>query len=419
MAGRTVPAHAIAVVGCGIAGQAAALFLHRAGHRVEIFERFEAPRPIGAGLLIQPTGLAVLERLGLAEAALAHGAKITRLLGHSQRGRLVLDVAYKHYRPESFGLGIQRGTLFGLLHDAVAADGIVLATGVEIVEAETASPLRLLDKQGRRHGPFDLVLVADGAESALRARHGDVVRARRYPYGALWTVRDERGDASETLRQVYDGARRMAGILPIGRLPTHSPGTRQVAIFWSLRNDRVEEWRHDGIAAWRRELDEYWPDYAAYAADIADMDAIMRTKYRDVVLRSPIARASAGAGRILFLGDAAHGTSPQLGQGANLALLDAATLADALVESPDIDSALALYVERRRRHLCFYQWASRWLTPLFQGDSRWAGVLRDALMGPLGRLPIARSEAAALMAGVSLGPFRRFDLEGLKRGNGP
>ena len=416
MAGQTVPAHAIAIVGCGVAGQAAALFLHRAGHRVEIFERFEAPRPIGAGLLIQPTGLAVLERLGLAEAALAHGAKVTRMLGHSRRGRVVLDVAYEHYRPESFGLGIQRGTLFGLLHDAVAAEGIALATGVEIVEAETASPLRLLDKHARRHGPFDLVLVADGAESAMRARHGAVVRARRYPYGALWTVRDERGAASETPRQVYDGARRMAGILPIGRLATHSPGTRQVAIFWSLRNDRVDAWRSAGLDSWRRELDEYWPDYAAYAAGIADMDTIMRAKYRDVILRSPIARASAG--RILFLGDAAHGTSPQLGQGANLALLDAATLAGALAETADIDSALSLYVERRRRHLGFYQWASRWLTPLFQGDSRWAGICRDALMGPLGRLPIARAEAAALMAGVSLGPFRRCDLEGLKRGVG-
>src|SRR5581483_11711726 len=193
---------AIAIVGCGVAGQAAALFLHRAGHRVEIFERFEAAHPVGAGLLIQPTGQVVLERLGLLEAALAHGAKITRMLGHSQTGRVVLDVSYKYYRPGSFGLGLQRGTLFGLLHDAVVRGGIALTTGAEIAEAETAGALRLLDTRGRRHGPFDLVLVADGAESALRARHGAVVRARRYRYGALWTVRDERG-ASEVLRQVF------------------------------------------------------------------------------------------------------------------------------------------------------------------------------------------------------------------------
>ncbi len=55
----------IAIVGCGIAGMAAAVFLQRAGFRPRLFERFAAPRPVGAGLLLQPTGLAVLQRLGL------------------------------------------------------------------------------------------------------------------------------------------------------------------------------------------------------------------------------------------------------------------------------------------------------------------------------------------------------------------
>jgi len=403
--------HTIAIIGCGVAGQAAALFLHRAGHRVEIFERFETARPIGAGLLLQPTGLAVLERLGLADAALAHGAKVRRLLGHSRRGRVVLDVSYKHYRADSYGLGIQRGALFGLLHAALDADGIAVTTGAEIAEIETAgSTQRPVDRAGRRHGPFDLVLVADGAESALRARHGAVVRAPRYPYGALWTVCDERGDASDRLRQVYDGPQRMAGILPIGRLPAHVPGTRQVAIFWSLRNDSVDAWRAAGLDAWRRELAAYWPDYAEYAAGIPNADAMLRAKYRDVVLKTPI------AGRILFIGDAAHGTSPQLGQGANLALVDAVTLADALGEAPDIDGALAFYERRRRQHLRYYQWASRVLTPLFQSERVFLGKLRDAFVGPVGRLPLARAKAAALMAGVSLDPIRRIDLERLRNG---
>jgi 2-polyprenyl-6-methoxyphenol hydroxylase-like FAD-dependent oxidoreductase len=403
--------HAIAIVGCGVAGQAAALFLHRTGHRVEIFERFEAPRPVGAGLLIQPTGQVVLERLGLLAAALAHGAKVTRMLGHSVKGRVVLDVRYKHYRADSFGLGLQRGLLFGLLHDAVVRDGIAIRTATEIAEIETASAQRLVDARGRRHGPFDLVLVADGAESALRAKHGAVLRAPRYPYGALWTVRDEKGGASEMLRQVFDGPRRMAGLLPIGHLPDQPPGTRQVAVFWSLHNDRVEAWRAAGLDAWRRELADYWPDYVAHLDGLESCEAFMRAKYRDVVMRTPV------AGRLLFMGDAAHGTSPQLGQGANLALIDAATLCDALAETRGIDDALALYVARRRWHLHVYQWASRWLTPLFQSDRAWLGPVRDIMMGTFGRFPIARGEAAALMAGVSLGPFRRFDLEKLRNGH--
>lgn len=56
----------IAIVGCGISGLAAALLLHRQGHRVTLYERLEALRPVGSGLMVQPTGLAVLAKLGLA-----------------------------------------------------------------------------------------------------------------------------------------------------------------------------------------------------------------------------------------------------------------------------------------------------------------------------------------------------------------
>ena len=73
----------IAVAGCGPGGLAAALLLKRDGHRVTLFERFEAPQPIGSGLMLQPTGLAVLKQLGLAEIALESGARVDRLIGQA------------------------------------------------------------------------------------------------------------------------------------------------------------------------------------------------------------------------------------------------------------------------------------------------------------------------------------------------
>lgn len=55
----------IAITGCGPAGLSAALLLHDAGYTVKLFEQFEQPGPVGSGLMLQPTGLAVLQQLGL------------------------------------------------------------------------------------------------------------------------------------------------------------------------------------------------------------------------------------------------------------------------------------------------------------------------------------------------------------------
>ena len=65
----------IAIIGAGVGGLAAATMLSRGGHRVAVYERFAAAQPIGSGLMLQPTGLAALERLGLRDAIEARGAR--------------------------------------------------------------------------------------------------------------------------------------------------------------------------------------------------------------------------------------------------------------------------------------------------------------------------------------------------------
>jgi 2-polyprenyl-6-methoxyphenol hydroxylase-like FAD-dependent oxidoreductase len=401
------PRLSVGVVGCGVAGQATALLLAGAGHAATIFERFEKPRPIGAGLLLQPTGLVVLARLGLAEKTLAAGQTIRRLEGRTPGGRRVLDIHYDDFRPGAFALGVQRGTLFQVLHDALPGAGIALETGVEIADIEGGARPAVIDAGGRRRGSFDLVVVADGADSTLRGR-ANGARAPRYPWGALWAnVAAPEAGASDALRQVYGGPRRMAGIMPVGRLPGEPESVRRVALFWSLRNDRYEAWRAAGMAAWHEEIAGYWPDYARLAAPLRAPDDLARATYRDVTVRRPV------AGRVLFLGDAAHGTSPQLGQGANLALADAATLADALAGAADVDAALAAYVSARRGHVGYYQRMSHWLTPFFQSDLAPLGWLRDAFLGPLHGFGFVRRLIATTMAGARAGLFRRFEPERL------
>lgn len=119
--------------------------------------------------------------------------------------------------------------------------------------------------------------------------------------------------------------------------------------------------------------------------------------------RAAVAHLPPAARDVVFLGDAAHATSPQLGQGCNLALCDAQALSLALAAADSLPSALAAYSRARRRQLAFYQLATRWLTPFFQSDSRLAGQLRDVAMPLALRVPWLRRQMVLTMCGVKRG----------------
>ena len=114
----------IVIAGAGTTGLAATAFLTRAGHEVRLFERFSQPRPLGAGILLQPTGLACLAHLGLDDAAIGLGAKIEAIEGKTALGRTVLDIGYAQLAPHYFGIGIHRGALFDILYREVLRLGV-------------------------------------------------------------------------------------------------------------------------------------------------------------------------------------------------------------------------------------------------------------------------------------------------------
>ena len=105
-------------------------------------------------------------------------------------------------------------------------------------------------------------------------------------------------------------------------------------------------------------------------------------------------------GTLVLLGDAAHALSPQLGQGANLALMDAAALADA----PSLDD----FERARRAQARFYAFGSRALNVVFQNDLDVMAWPRDQLMAPVSRLPWVRRRALDTLAGTATGPFGRI-----------
>jgi len=388
----------IAIVGYGAAGQAAALFLSARGHALSVFEQAAAPGPVGAGLLLQPTGLSVLARLGLHEQALATGQRIERLYGCNHRGRCVMDMRYADHAADCFGLGLTRGSLFTLLRDAYA-NASRIHTGVRIESIDPAGD-RLCDSEGRSHGPFDLIIAADGAHSALRATAPALVRRQPvYPWGAVWClVPGENWPHGDVLQQRYGGAREMIGLLPVGRRADRDG--RWLTFFFSLPGAQVDAFDAAALDRLRERVAVLWPQALPLLASIESAQQLHRARYRDVLLHRP------AQGRLVFIGDAAHAMSPQLGQGVNMALLDAAMLADVLAESATVAAALHAYGQRRRSHLAVYQRLSRWMTPLFQSERDGLARLRDLAFGPLGRMPLARGQMLKILTGTKMGWWR-------------
>jgi 2-polyprenyl-6-methoxyphenol hydroxylase-like FAD-dependent oxidoreductase len=373
----------IAICGAGPAGLAAALLLHRDGHRVRLFERFDTPRPVGSGLLLQPTGLAVLAQLGIAGPLIARGARISRLHGVSSGRRTALNVRYHALGPHWSAIGVHRAALFDALHTAVQAEGIPVECGVTLVQED------------RRLAGFDLVVDALGARSALSPR-----RRRELEFGALWVNLPWPGASfhQDRLEQRYRGAACMAGLMPIGWVD--SPQCEQAAFFWSLRRGDHAAWHAAPLAAWHDQVAGLWPEMAEPLHAVAGHDACTFATYEHFTRRQPY------EGNRVQIGDAAHATSPQLGQGANMALLDALALAVALRSATSLPDALPRYARMRRWHVRLFQLASAVFTPFYQSDSRVLPLLRDHLLAPLTCFWPGNRIVAQLVAGMTVAPLR-------------
>ena len=379
----------IAIVGAGVGGLATAALAHDAGHQVTLFERFDTPRPLGSGLVIQPVGLAVLDAIGAGAQARAMGQPITRMLGHEVSGREVLNVAYRSAAP---GLALHRSALFQTLWDQCRARAIPVITSATVESAPPKADKREITlTDGRRFGPFDLVVDTSGAASRLSP-----LTARALPFGAVWgTVPwpDGCDFAPDQLRQCYRAARNMVGVLPLGRRPG-LPG-RHAAVFWSLPVTELAGWASTDMSVWRAQATDLWPRIAPFLATLTQSADLTPARYSHGTMRRPYAPALA------FVGDSAHRASPQLGQGANMALLDAMALVTALrMEHP-----LPAYAAMRRWHVRSYQAMSAAFTPMYQSDSTLLPRLRNHLLAPFAPLPGIRHLLTRLVSGDMLPPL--------------
>ena len=390
----------IAVVGCGSAGPAAATLLQRQGHRVTLFERAPECRAVGAGFLLQPSGMGVLEELGILEPVLALGARVERLHVVNRGGDDVLDLRYAELSKDLHGVGLHRPVLLHFLMRAMADAGVNVKWGRAITDARKENGKWSLSfADGTQEADFDLLVAADGARSILRGKLGFRGIDRGYPWGAHWFIGENRGAFPESeLFQIVHGTRRLLGFLATGT--ELGGGEPLVSLFWSIRLMEDTAIRSRSLQEWKSGILAVSPRAQPLLDQIRDWSQVLTARYGDVGL------SRWHRDGVVLLGDAGHAMSPQLGQGVNLALADASCLARCIARYP-LQAALACYSRERKLALAYYRFASRQLTPWFQSDHEWLTPLRSVFFGITRHLSPARKFMTRTMAGLVGYPERR------------
>ncbi|KGD96983.1 MULTISPECIES: flavin-dependent oxidoreductase [Rhizobium/Agrobacterium group] len=349
----------VLIAGAGIGGLTTALFLHRAGIEVEIFERAEEVRELGVGINMLPHAVGQLVDLGLMADLDEAGIRTRELIYANRFGQVVwqelrgLDAGYDV--PQ---FSIHRGKLLGLIYRAVVNRlGLgAIRTGCRIdgFEQTAEGVTALLTGRDGSRGEVrgDLLIGADGIHSAVRAALYPAEGSPTWSGIMLWRGatqwpkwRDGRTMAiagGNFAKFVYypieadpkEPERRLTNWAVMAK--TAETGTQPL---------RREDWSRSGI------MDEVLPFVRdRFHLDFVDPAAIIEAtgsfyEYPNCD-RDPLPRWSFG--RVTLLGDAAHPMYPVGSNGASQAILDAKSISTHLQKAGEIEAALLAYDAERR-----------------------------------------------------------------------
>jgi 2-polyprenyl-6-methoxyphenol hydroxylase-like FAD-dependent oxidoreductase len=333
----------ILIVGGGIAGLTLATALHQHGFSAELIERSPTWQAVGAGIAVQPNGMRILHALGIGAAVEHAGAAIRHWDFCDQQGEVLsetdLDALWGDVGPF---IGIERVKLHQAL--LAAAAGVPSGLGLSVTSLAQADDRVSVGFSDGSTGRYDLVVGADGIASSVRAltlSAAPPVSAGQMAWRSLAPIRPR----GLTKLQFLLGDGCFFGLCPVGNGHTYGFGNVTEPRVYDAVHGRLERLR-ERFAAFGGTVQDY---LAALASDEQIHCSAIEWVEQDEWY----------TGRVVLIGDAAHASSPMMGQGGCLAMEDAYVLAEVLRSAASVESALETYVSRRKARVNWVQQASR------------------------------------------------------------
>lgn len=343
----------IAIVGAGLGGATAAVYLQRLGYRTDVYEQAEQLQRIGAGIALSPNVTQILDDLGLLERLEQIGMVPSERHGRDGRtGAMTFEVPIAQFRAQYGGphLFMHRGDLLEILAATIVPERLHL--GKRLVDiTEVGADLQLSFADGST-ADADIVVGADGINSRVRE-----VAIGGEP--AFYS-----GEVAH--RSIYP--RSLLGDMPIADLTKWWGPDRYVMVYFITRTREDVYFVTGAPQAWPSET--YTPVATARAALVSAF-ADFCPQIRRVLEAAPSATTwpicerdpapGWSRGRIVLLGDACHAMQNHMGQGAAMAFEDAVVLARCLhlYEGSNAAASFELYERLRFDRASRVQLASR------------------------------------------------------------
>jgi FAD-dependent urate hydroxylase len=328
----------VVIVGAGMGGLTAGIALHQAGYAVEIYDRVSELRPAGAGISLWSNGVKVLNRLGLSKEMAGIGGKMERMQYYSQTGELLTDVDLLPLiqRVGQRPYPVSRTDLQTMLLRVFGADKVQLNCKCVAIEQNSHSVTAIFENGHRATG--DVLIGADGTHSIVRQYVLQQPPERQYVGYVNW---NGLVDASEDLAPadtwaIYVGEHKRASMMPVGD-----------DRFYFFFDVPLPKGTVSTPADYRAELTSFFKGWAAPVQTLIQRLDPLKTNRVEIHDIPPLEHFVRD--RVALLGDAAHSTAPDLGQGGCQAIEDAEVLTRYLLTTNlSIEDALQRYEAERK-----------------------------------------------------------------------